>query len=38
MKIAETMPESIAYALTLWIILATVRAVVWLWNRPLPEE
>jgi len=34
--LAAQLPDWIAYALAAWVVLATPRAVLWLWNRPLP--
>ena len=33
---AAQLPDWIAYALAAWVVLATPRAVLWLWTRPLP--
>ena len=33
---AQQMPDWIAYALTAWVLLATPRACLWLFTRPLP--
>ena len=35
-QLAAQMPEWMAYALAAWVLLATPRAVIWLFTRPLP--
>jgi hypothetical protein len=35
-SLAQQMPDLIAYALTAWVLLATPRACIWLFTRPLP--
>ena len=34
--LAAQLPDGIACALAAWVVLATPRAVLWLWTRPLP--
>ncbi len=36
--LAAQLPDWIAYALAAWVVLATPRAVLWLWTRPLPRR